>query len=100
MMRKKRAGVGIFFCNIAVKEGAALFFPERGQNQKNQSMGKAIVKCSIATYAEDDYVVEVPCDKDELDEIIIARAWKKLKEEEQALPYGNRSAVILKRLDD
>lgn len=65
-----------------------------------RSMGKAIVKCSIATYAEDNYVVEVPCEKDELDDIIIARAWKKLKEEEQALPYGNRSAQILKRIDD
>ena len=63
-------------------------------------MGKAIVKCSIATYAEDEYVVEVSCSSDEIDEIIIARAWKKLKEEEQALPYGNRTAVILKRIDD
>ncbi|HSV88820.1 MAG TPA: hypothetical protein VLH61_09270 [Bacteroidales bacterium] len=63
-------------------------------------MGKAIVKCKIATYAEDEYVVEIPCDKDEIDEIIIARAWKKLKEEEEALPYGTRTAVILKRTDD
>lgn len=63
-------------------------------------MGKAIVKCSIATYAEDEYVVEVPCTTDDIDEVIIARAWKKLKEEEQALPYGNRTAVILKRIED
>lgn len=63
-------------------------------------MGKAIVKCCIATYAEDEYVVEVPCDIDDLDEVIIARAWKKLKKEEQALPYGNRTAVILKRIID
>jgi len=60
-------------------------------------MGKAIVKCSIATYAEDEYVVEVPCSKDDIDEVIIHRAWKKLKEEEQAIPYGNRSAIILSR---
>jgi hypothetical protein len=63
-------------------------------------MGKAIVKCSIATYAEDEYVVEVPCKNDEIDEVIIARAWKKLKSDEQALPYGNRTAVILKRIED
>jgi len=63
-------------------------------------MGKAIVKCSIATYAEDEYVVEVSCTPDDIDEVIIARAWKKLKEEEQALPYGNRTAVILKRIED
>lgn len=61
-------------------------------------MGKAIVKCKIATYAEDEYVVEVPCEKDEVDEIIIARAWKMLKEEEEALPYGNRTAEILKKM--
>lgn len=66
----------------------------------NTIMGKAIVKCSIATYAEDEYVVEVPCTPDDIDEVIIARAWKKLKEEEQALPYGNRTAVILKRIED
>jgi len=63
-------------------------------------MGKAIVKCSIATYAIDEYIVEVPCKRDEIDEVIIARAWKKLKDEEQALPYGNRTATILKRSDD
>ncbi len=62
-------------------------------------MGKAIVKCIIDTYAVDEYVVEVPCEKDEVDELIIARAWKQLKKEEQALPYGNRSAVILKRVE-
>ncbi|MDX9943006.1 MAG: hypothetical protein RBS53_12385 [Bacteroidales bacterium] len=63
-------------------------------------MGKAIVKCNIATYAEDEYIVEVPCKPDDIDEVIIARAWKKLKETEEALPYGNRTAVILKRTDD
>jgi len=63
-------------------------------------MGKAIVKCKIATYAEDEYVVEVPCDKDDIDEIIISRAWKLLKEQEQAIPYGHRSAEIIKRTDD
>jgi hypothetical protein len=63
-------------------------------------MGKAIVKCKIATYAEDEYVVEVPCDKDDIDEMIIARAWKMLKEQEQSIPYGNRSAEIIKRYDD
>lgn len=63
-------------------------------------MGKAIVKCVIATYAIDEYVVEVPCEKDELDEVIISRAWKKLKEDEQTLPYGNRMATILKRTED
>lgn len=62
-------------------------------------MGKAIVKCTIDTYAIDEYVVEVPCGKDDVDEIIIAKAWKKLKSEEEALPYGNRSAKILKRTD-
>lgn len=63
-------------------------------------MGKAIVKCSIATYAIDEYIVEVPCKRDDIDEVIIARAWKKLKDEEQSLPYGNRTATILKRSDD
>jgi len=63
-------------------------------------MGKAIVKCSIATYAIDEYIVEVPCEKADIDEVIIARAWKKLKEDEEALPYGNRTAIILKRFDD
>ena len=62
-------------------------------------MGKAIVKCIIETYARDQYVVDVPCDPDDVDEIIIARAWKKLKEEESALPYGNRTAEILKRIE-
>jgi len=62
-------------------------------------MGKAIVKCSIATYAEDEYVVEVECNEGDIDEVIIHRAWKKLKKEEQALPYGNRTAVILSRVD-
>ncbi len=62
-------------------------------------MGKAIVKCTIDTYAVDEYVVEVPCEKDDVDEIIIAKAWKILKSEEAALPYGNRSANILKRID-
>jgi hypothetical protein len=58
----------------------------------------AIVKCTIATYAIEEYIVEVPCEKDDIDEIIIARAWKKLKEDEQTLPYGHREAVILKRI--
>ncbi|MFO7998581.1 MAG: hypothetical protein R6U86_06325 [Bacteroidales bacterium] len=62
-------------------------------------MGKAIVKCIIETYARDQYVVDVPCDPEDVDEIIIAKAWKKLKEEESALPYGNRTAEILKRID-
>lgn len=64
-------------------------------------MGKAIVKCSIATYAEDEYVVEVPCEKDDVDELIIARAWKQLKQEEGgSLPYGNRTAEIIQRIND
>lgn len=62
-------------------------------------MGKAIVKCIIETYARDQYVVDVPCEPDDVDEIIIAKAWKKLKAEEPALPYGNRTAEILKRID-
>jgi hypothetical protein len=62
-------------------------------------MGKAIVKCIIETYARDQYVVDVPCDPEDVDEIIIAKAWKKLKAEEPALPYGNRTAEILKRID-
>ncbi|MBN2213796.1 MAG: hypothetical protein JW723_06080 [Bacteroidales bacterium] len=62
-------------------------------------MGKAIVKLHIFTYAGEDYVVEVPCNKEEVDDLIIARAWKMLKEEEGgSLPYGNRTAEILKRL--
>jgi hypothetical protein len=63
-------------------------------------MGKAIVKLYIATYAGEEYVVEVPCNKDDVDDLIIASAWKKLKEEEGgSLPYGYRSAEILKRID-
>ncbi len=63
-------------------------------------MGKAIVKCTIATYGIDEYVVEVPCNKSDVDEIIISKAWKKLKEDEGgSLPYGNRTAEIIKRLD-
>jgi hypothetical protein len=62
-------------------------------------MGKAIVKLNISTYAGEEYVVEVPCSKDDVDELIIARAWKKLKEEEGgSLPYGHRSAEILNRI--
>jgi hypothetical protein len=62
-------------------------------------MGKAIVKLNISTYAGEEYVVEVPCTKDDVDELIIARAWKKLKEEEGgSLPYGHRSAEILNRI--
>ncbi len=63
-------------------------------------MGKAIVKCTIATYGIDEYVVEVPCDNDDVDEIIISQAWKKLKEDEGgSLPYGNRTAEIIKRTE-
>ena len=63
-------------------------------------MGKAIVKLNIATYAIEEYVVEVPCEMDDLDDLIIARAWKKVKEEEGgSLPYGHRSAEIIKRID-
>jgi hypothetical protein len=62
-------------------------------------MGKAIVKLNIATYAGEEYVVEIPCEKDDVDEIIISRAWKKLKEDEGgSLPYGHRSASIIKRI--
>ena len=68
--------------------------------QYDKIMGKAIVKLYIATYAGEEYVVEVPCEKDDEDEIIIAKAWKKLKEEEGgSLLYGHRSAEIIKRLD-
>ena len=64
-------------------------------------MGKAIVKLNIATYANEEYVVEVPCEKDDVDDLIISKAWKKLKEEEGgSLPYGHRSAIIIKRSDD
>jgi hypothetical protein len=62
-------------------------------------MGKAIVKLYISTYAGEEYVVEVPCTKDEVDELIIAKAWKKLKDEEGgSLPYGHRSAEIINRI--
>ena len=63
-------------------------------------MAKAIVKLNIATYAGEEYVVEVECDKDDVDEIIIAKAWKKLKENEGgSIPYGHRTAEIIKRID-
>jgi len=63
-------------------------------------MGKAIVKLNIATYAGEEYVVEVSCKKNDVDELIISRAWKQLKEEEGgSLPYGFRSAEIVKRTD-
>ncbi|MFC2089918.1 hypothetical protein ACFLT1_04015 [Bacteroidota bacterium] len=63
-------------------------------------MGKAIVKLKIATYAIEEYVIETQCKKDEVDDLIIARAWKQLKQEEGgSLPYGSRSAEILKRSD-
>ena len=63
-------------------------------------MGKAIVKLNIVTYTGEEYVLEIPCKKDDVDDLIIARAWKKLKEEEGgSLPYGNRSAKIIKRTD-
>jgi len=62
-------------------------------------MGKAIVKLHISTYAGEEYVVEVPCTKDDVDELIIAKAWKKLKEEEGgSLPYGHRTAEIINRI--
>jgi hypothetical protein len=65
---------------------------------KQETMGKAIVKLYIATYAEEEHVVEVPCEKDEVEEIIKARAWKILKEQEGGtIPYGHRTATILKR---
>lgn len=63
-------------------------------------MAKAIVKLNIATYAFEEYVVEVPCEKDDVDDIIIAKAWKILKEQEGgSLPYGHRQAEIIKRTD-
>ena len=63
-------------------------------------MGKAIVKLTIATYAYEEYVMEVACEKDDVDDIIISRAWKNLKEEEGgSLPYGHRHAEIIKRFD-
>ncbi len=63
-------------------------------------MGKAIVKLNIATYAYEEYVVEVPCEKDDVEDIIIAKAWKILKEQEGgSLPYGHRTAEIIKRAD-
>jgi hypothetical protein len=63
-------------------------------------MGKAIVKLNIATYAYEEYVVEVPCEKADVDDLIIARAWKQLKEEEGgSLPYGHRKAEIIQRVD-
>ncbi len=62
-------------------------------------MGKAIVKLNISTYSGEEYVLEIPCKKDDIDEIVISRAWKKLKEDEGgSLPYGNRSAEIIKRI--
>ena len=58
------------------------------------------MKLNIATYAYEEYVVEVSCKKGEADELIFARAWKKLKEEEGgSLPYGHRSAAIINRTD-
>lgn len=61
-------------------------------------MAKAIVKLYISTYAGEEYVVEVPCKKDDVDELIITRAWQLAKEQEGgSLPYGNRYAEILKR---
>ena len=63
-------------------------------------MGIAIVKLNIATYAGEEYIVEVPFEKDDVDELIISSAWKKLKEDEGgSIPYGYRSATILKRID-
>lgn len=63
-------------------------------------MGKAIIKLNIATYAYEEYIVEVPCKKDDVDDVIISRAWKKVKEEEGgSLPYGPRKAEIIQRVD-
>jgi hypothetical protein len=63
-------------------------------------MGKATVKLFIATYAGEEYVVQVECEKDDVDEIIIAKAWKKLKDDEGgSLPYGHRTAEIIQRCD-
>ncbi len=62
-------------------------------------MGKAVVKLYIATYAEEEYVVEVPCKKGDIDELIISRAWKKVKEDQKDIPFGNRSAEIIQRED-
>jgi len=63
-------------------------------------MGKATVKLFIATYAGEEYVVQVECDKDDVDEIIIAKAWKKIKDDEGgSLPYGHRTAEIIQRCD-
>ena len=62
-------------------------------------MGKAVVKLYIATYAEEEYVLEIPCKKGDIDELIISRAWKKLKEVERDIPMGTRSAEIIHRED-
>jgi hypothetical protein len=63
-------------------------------------MGKATVKLFIATYAGEEYVVQVECDKDDVDDIIIAKAWKKIKDDEGgSLPYGHRTAEIIQRCD-
>lgn len=63
-------------------------------------MGKAIVKLNIATYAVEEYIVEVPCRKDDVDEVVIAKAWKILKEDEGgSLPYGHRKAQIIQRTE-
>ncbi len=61
-------------------------------------MVKATVKLNIATYAGEDYVVEVDCKKKDVDDLIISRAWNKLKKVEGgSLPYGHRSAEIIQR---
>jgi len=65
----------------------------------NKTMGKAVVKLYIATYAEEEYVVEVACKKGDIDELIISRAWKKIKEDQKDIPYGTRSAEIIQRED-
>lgn len=63
-------------------------------------MGKAVVKLNISTYAYEEYVVEVPCEKDDVEDIIFAKAWKMVKEQEGgSLPYGHRTAKIIKRTD-
>lgn len=61
-------------------------------------MGKAVVKLYIGTYTEEEYIVSVDCKKHDIDEEIIAKAWKKAKQQEGgSLPYGPRNATIIKR---
>jgi len=69
-------------------------------DEKYHTMGKAIVKLNIATYAGEEYVVEVDCKKGDIDELIISKAWKKVKDDEGgSLPYGVRNATILQKCE-